>query len=277
MATLLKVVLSCTLFVAVGTAVYEVRHSAELRKQVASAQKHQRAMSDEIERLQEERSQAARDFASLRHNNEQLNRGRAELLQLRGEIGRLRTDSGKLAHIKTEQVDEPLTSKARDWLTQVDQLRKRLNKAPAQSIGELQYLSDDDWLEAAREADLETDIGVRMALSSLRSSAKMRFASLVSAALRAYAGVNDGQIPAKVSQLKPYFDLPVEDAMLGRYEMLQEGRLSDAEGKWIVTEIAPVDDQYDTRYYISARATQGSDVTAYSPDHPLAQKYPSLR
>jgi hypothetical protein len=99
---------------------------------------------------------------------------------------------------------------------------------------------------------------------------------MLSGALREYTNANDGQLPTDVFQLKSYFDLPVDDAVLKRYEMLQAGRLSDVRGKWLVTEIAPVDNEYDTRYYISTSGRQASDVEAYSPDSPMARKYPSL-
>ena len=147
---------------------------------------------------------------------------------------------------------------------------------PDKKIPELRYLTDQDWFNASRDADLETDDGFRKAVSSLRSAAKGQFADLMCNALRNYAVNNDGQLPSDVSQLKNYFQSPVDDTILQRYEMLQAGSLSDARGKYVVTEIAPVDDTFDTRYYISTSGYQGSDGEAYSPTNLMSLKYPPL-
>src|SRR5215212_10189574 len=73
---------------------------------------------------------------------------------------------------------------------------------------------------------------------------------MLQSALRDYAQANGGQLPADLSQLKPYFQAPVDDALLQRYALLQTGKLSDLPSDAIVVaEIAPsADEDYDMFY-----------------------------
>ena len=63
---------------------------------------------------------------------------------------------------------------------------------------------------------------------------------------------NVGLLPSELTQLKPYFDLPVDETTLQRYQLrLHPGTLHDNLSDTIIFEIAPpVDDEYDTRYSI---------------------------
>ena len=58
-------------------------------------------------------------------------------------------------------------------------------------------------------------------------------------------------MPSELAQLKPYFNVPVDDAALQRYELLHLGRLHDNLSDTLVKEIAPpVDAEYDTHHEI---------------------------
>ncbi len=77
-------------------------------------------------------------------------------------------------------------------------------------------------------------------------------------ALAAFTRANDGQLPTNLFELKPYlksepanravFDDATLDAILGRYQLLHTGKLSDLPpNTWIIAEKAPVDKEYDSR------------------------------
>ncbi len=58
-------------------------------------------------------------------------------------------------------------------------------------------------------------------------------------------------MPAELAQLKPYFNVPVDDTILQRYELLHPGRLHDNLSDTLVKEIAPpLDAEYDTHHEI---------------------------
>ena len=90
MTTLQKTIITTALAVAVGTGIYEARQAANARAEDTNAQQQQAPLTEQIQQLQRERDETARQLASLREDNERLNRDTGELLRLRGEIGQLR-------------------------------------------------------------------------------------------------------------------------------------------------------------------------------------------
>jgi len=67
-------------------------------------------------------------------------------------------------------------------------------------------------------------------------------------------------LPTDVSQLKPYFEFPVDDATLARYQMIRTGTVGDLQpDEMIVAEKAAVDDEYDELFQIGllGRRSQG--------------------
>jgi hypothetical protein len=111
---------------------------------------------------------------------------------------------------------------------------------------------------ATRDADLDIDDGVRQAMSALRSTAKGNFLNAMRDAIKKYAAAANGGdlpgvpaefaqavnangnlIPSELAQLKPYFNVPVDDTILQRYQLLHPGRLHDNLSDILVKEIAP--------------------------------------
>jgi len=175
-----------------------------------------------------------------------------ELLKLRGEATRLRADV-EFA---------PTESAMKAWAVKVTLLKQKLEQMPDKKIPELQFATEKDWADAAWNADLNTEDGVRQALSKLREEAKNTFLNdMMKAAIKKYIAANDGMLPANLFQLKPYFDAPVTDAMLQHYELLQTGKPSSDTSEPLVKEIAPpVDDEYDSYHAISMSGAGGSGV-----------------
>ncbi len=68
-------------------------------------------------------------------------------------------------------------------------------------------------------------------------------------ALEKYVQANQGRLPTDPSQLKEYCDTPVDDTVFARYKLLHTGNMSDLPPgtKWVMTEKAPVDRDYDSR------------------------------
>jgi len=79
-------------------------------------------------------------------------------------------------------------------------------------------------------------------------------------ALRGYVKANGDQLPSDLSQLKPYFDKPVDDAILARYSLLQTGKISEASDYLVAETAPPVDDEYDTVHKISMNGLNTSSV-----------------
>ena len=275
MTALQKSIITATIAVLAGAGIYEARQATQLGDRVRTLQQQQAPLAAQVQQLSLALIDATNQFAALRDDNTRLNRNTPELLRLRSESTRLKADSEELARLKNDGND-PTEAIARTWLKQVNILHQRYDELPERKVPELQFLTKKDWFEAANDADLTTDEGLRKAMSDLRSMAKGKFASMMGGALKNYAQAHEGRLPATVAELKPHFVPPVDDAILRRYQMLQAGTLSDTRGKYQVNEIAPVDEAYDTRYYISTGSSMGAGVETYSPTNLINMKYPPL-
>jgi hypothetical protein len=134
---------------------------------------------------------------------------------------------------------------------------------PDKAIPELQFISEKDWFDAVKSGKpLESDDDYRQALSDLRQNAKSGFARQFQEALKGYLKSTDGMLPADLSQLKPFFSIPVSDAALQRYSLLQTGKLADLPaGSRLIAETAPpVDEEYDTYFRIGVNGVDSHSV-----------------
>jgi hypothetical protein len=70
-------------------------------------------------------------------------------------------------------------------------------------------------------------------------------------------------LPDDLSQLKPFFEAPMDDATLGRYSLLQTGKLVDLpQNEYLFGEKAPpVDEQFDSLFEFGMHGTHSSSVS----------------
>lgn len=263
MTTLQKTLVTATLAVAIGTGIYEARQAAHLREQNQTLQKQQAPLAEEIQQLQRERDEATNRLAGLLVENARLksNPNQMELLKLRGEVTQLRAATNGLPDATTKQ-----------WLNKIANLKQRLKEMPDKTIPELQFLTEKDWGNAAWSADLDSDDGVRQALSKLREEAQNTFLNeMMKAAIKKYLAANNGVLPSDLTQLKPYFDVQVSDVMLQRYALVQSGK-PDIHEKLVETIAPPVDDEYDSYHEISISGAGGSGINMIAGQVSAAMK-----
>jgi hypothetical protein len=244
MTTLQKTVITVTIAAALGAGLYEASQAAAWRSQVQTLREQQAPLAEQVQQLTRERDEAANRLALLRDASQAGKSNSAELLRLRGEVSRLQNNA------LPSNID-PAASVAKSWLARVSQLKERLQQTPGAKIPEFQFLTEQDWLNAAK-GDLNTDEDYRRALSGLRSAAESTFITTVlKPALNQYEQANQGQFPASISQLQPYFNPPVDDLILQRWEVAPKSTVpSLGLGDSIITQIAAVDADYDTRFGI---------------------------
>ncbi len=155
--------------------------------------------------------------------------------------------------------NDPTESSVKAWHARVEQLKQRLEQNPQAGIPELKFLTEYDWLEAARD-DLKTDVDYRRALNRLRVAGETHFVdSQLQPALKMYGEANHGQFPANLAQLQPFFKPPVDEAILQRYVIVPHEKVPDAHwgGNWVVTQKSPVDRDYDRRLVVGAEGGWG--------------------
>jgi hypothetical protein len=123
-------------------------------------------------------------------------------------------------------------------------------------------------------AAFESDDSTRKTLSKLRTLAKNKFGITLSAALHKYVQASNGELPPDPMALKPYFENPVDDSVLRRYEMLHAGNVQDLpKDALVISEKAPVDPAYD--YHLYAGLNRSSLFSGDSdPDKSWATRQP---
>jgi len=237
MTILQKTIVTASIAVAVGTGIYEARQVSTLRTQVQTLQQQQAPLAEQNQQLLRERDATTHQFAALRDDNERLNQNTTELLKLRGEVARLRNAA--------IQANDPLAQTTLAWKAKEAKLRRLFEQMPDQQVPEMQLLSDQQWLDIARDADLDSKTGISKAMRAVRQTAKNNFAPQMAEALKEFVEANNGQLPNDLFQLKPYFKSPVNDIILQQYKLLFTGKMSDLQsGEWIVADQSVVDQGY---------------------------------
>ena len=138
MTTLQKTIVTATVAVLAGVGIYKARQASQLREQIQMLQQAQLPLSEQVRQLQIGFSEATNRLASLRDENERLNRNAAELLKLRGEVGLLRNQM--LATKSTQQ-------------TETNQMQFRFP-----------YLPRESWIEKGTDEPLNTILTMFWAL-----------------------------------------------------------------------------------------------------------------
>lgn len=250
MTTLQKTIITAALVATIGAGIFEARQNSGLQKQNQGLQQQQSSLNDQVAQLQRERDEATSRLDGLVAENAKLksNGNEHELLKLRGKVTQLRTANAQ------NDSNDPTDEAARGVAAKVKQMKQWLEQNPDKKIPELQYLTAQEWLRGANyTADLKTDDDLDRATSQLRRDAKRKSADAIGGALANYIAGNNGQLPADISQLESYSNPPIDGTILQRYQLLQTGNLSDIpNNEPLITEKAPVDDQYDTLFTISA-------------------------
>jgi RNA polymerase sigma factor (sigma-70 family) len=262
MTTLQKTLITAALAATVGTGVYEAREISRRQTHIDTLERQQASMTGQIEQLNREREDSRIRQDALQQDNEQLRQTAAEVPKLRGEVTRLRAIEKQLGQLKAtaQDTNDPFAQSVQNLTARAAELNECLERMPDKKIPELQFLKENDWLDVAGEAKLDSDADIRKALSKLRSLAKHRFANLFCHALDEYLKASDGQLPSDVSQLKSCFEVPVDDAILQRYRMLQTGYVTNLPPgtEWVISEKAPVDRDYDSHMYFGPKGRSGS-------------------
>ncbi len=238
MTTLQKTFVAATIAVVAGAGLYEAHQAAQLRAENRALRQQLAPLQDQIRQSPREQAADPRPPGAVAP---QTNAGadQLELLQLRGEVGQLRQ----------ELQDTPAARVAR--------LKAKLAAMPDKQIPELKFLTEKDWLNAAWNADLATDDGVRLALSKLRDESVDTFLNLTRTALKKYLAENNNLLPADLLPLKPYYDTPVTDDMLGRYAFMQTGQISENPADSVIRKAVYADPDYDSNQEMSLSGAGG--------------------
>ncbi|MEK7675935.1 MAG: sigma factor-like helix-turn-helix DNA-binding protein, partial [Verrucomicrobiota bacterium] len=231
-----------------------VQHRAQTK--LAEQDSALRRQADQLAELQKENEHLANLLAQATSSRPLPDGQFNELLRLRGQIGRLNGDVLELTQLKAASSateSNVLAATEKVWSERANQLKQWLEANPGGKIPELQFLTDQDWIESIHPLTLSSDEEHRRAMSTVRANAELRVLDILHGALRQYGQANNGQFPRELSQLSPYFRSPVDEAILNRYEIVRaDGLVSQLQHgeDWVITQKAPVDEVWDARLTI---------------------------
>jgi RNA polymerase sigma factor (sigma-70 family) len=247
MTTLQKTLVTATIAALAGAGVYAAHENVQLRYQIQTLQQQQAPMAEQIGKLQSSLGDATNRMAGLLAENSQLKTvsHQGELLKLRGEVTRLRSDA--------EQANDPFVKQALRRKANVEKMKQLFLERPDQRIPEMQLLSDEYFFDLARDQDLESSNGIRTAYSEIRNRAENLFAGELQPALQKFYQSNSNQPPASVLALAPFFDPPTDNAILERYHIVATGKsiVGGWSGGWVITQKETPDVDYDGQWFIS--------------------------
>lgn len=185
--------------------------------------------------------------------------GLHDLLRLRSEVGRLKTsvqEMNQTTAMSAQSPQERLASIRKMYAARVDRLKHWLEEHPSENIPELKsisngvfLISNGVWLNSV--VQLESDDDLAKCAASLRNNVQLIvLGNFFKPALQKYANTNNGRFPADLSELMPYFDSPIDTAILQRYEILPANKLVGllpACGDMVITQKSPVNANMDLR------------------------------
>ena len=211
MTTFQKLAVTAVLTVSAGVGLYEAKQATNTRAEMQKLQAQQAPLAREVATLRAEDAQLSNLVAQAKEQKQLTAAQFQELLKLRGQA----TASQKMSELE----NDPAVQKAQVWLAKEKKIRDQFELHPEQKIPEMQFLTEEDWLDHARHADVDTENGMRIAMSNIRSTASGAFSSIMITALGSYMADHQQQLPDTASQLADYFHPPLKDAeaILSRY------------------------------------------------------------
>jgi hypothetical protein len=248
-----------------------LQHRATVRLRANDEQVRQRA--EAVARLSSENDRLSILLAHAKKTQSLSDTQLTELLQLRNAVGQLRGTLKEMDQLRREidrirdalqkQAEQRQSNASNNSPTallademplrqaRIAELKRWLEERPEEKIPELQFLSEDVWVKQANWQAV-TDEDYHGHMSALRGNAEMKFAEMTHQALKQYAQANDGRFPSELSQLTPYYEQAVDDAILQRYTIVPAKSLTFLDGdwkggEWVVTQKAPVNRKYDGR------------------------------
>jgi hypothetical protein len=166
----------------------------------------------------------------------------------------------------------------KSWLAREDQLKLVVEQNPDKKIPDLQLLSEQDWLDTAKDAKFDSTEQIRRTLANLRNSAANKFVMIASDAVKKYMKANNEQFPTDLALLQPYFQTPISADILQRWEIVPQSAVPHQRmgGDWVITVKAPIDREFDYCYAVGPGSYGSSSYQDVATDKAIQTMKPAL-
>ena len=227
--------------------VYLLNQESEQAKQLATKQRSEETLTQTLEQLKAKLIQTKERISLLSDENTRLARATANPASNRA----------------TAQVtsSDPFVASILSMAENAGAINRAFQRAPEKEIPEMCFVKESTWLGIAQRyptlnSGNGSDETMSEAMAAVREAAKNEFGSMAGKAVAKFKKSTGGNLPTDINQLKPYFDVPVSDAMLQRYQIGAGDSPIALSLKYapadkydiVLTERAPVDRRFDSRY-----------------------------
>jgi hypothetical protein len=240
--------------------VYLLNQESEQAKRLATKQRSEETLTQTLEQLKAKLIQTKERISLLSDENTRLARATANPPSLAPNLPDGQNPASNRA---TPQVtsSDPFVASILSIAENAGAINRAFHRAPEKEIPEMCFVKESTWLGIAQRyptlnSGNGSDETMSEAMAAVREAAKNEFGSMAGKAVAKFKKSTGGNLPTDINQLKPYFDVPVSDAMLQRYQIgagdspIALSLKSAPKDKYdiVLTERAPVDRRFDSRY-----------------------------
>ncbi len=169
------------------------------------------------------------EIASLEHR---LRSAHREIALLAREIATLEGDT---AQQRREAALAEAASVTKLWAGRITLLQRLLAEMPDSSLPEIRLLAPVDWVKVVRDLELDSPDNLRKAFAAARAAGRLKMATHLQAALKAFLATSGGELPADILLLAPFLPPPADPEMLARYTISRSGQLTDPK-EYVISE-----------------------------------------
>lgn len=137
-------------------------------------------------------------------------------------------------------------------IERVGQLKRMLVLHPELGLPIFDLLTDDDWMNFAKEMKWDNEVTERYALAQLRMWAYQSAAPELRAAQKAWLRDHPGQTPLDPSQLKSYMANAAHASMLDRFTLWYGAPIEGQPANWYLRQTQPADPWFDEQLLFGA-------------------------
>ena len=211
-------------------------------------------------------------IAKSRSKNDSIEDLRAELSAIKIERNNFKSQLGdsekKLAKLRQpksvmdgDSSEAPFTfnyehiaTELESWIERTDRLLEFLLSRDSLQIPEMQFLTENDWLVAAKNSELKTEADFRRALSQLRRKAKGNMADKLQASFKSYMREHAGEPLSDLQKLIDFVEDPIEKEVFRRFEIDSSDDDStgdDKKNEIVLIERDIADEFWDSQLFLS--------------------------
>jgi hypothetical protein len=219
-----------------------------------------------LDRRSADRARTAGELAGLRRD---LSAAQRELAATTAELAIARRQLDAIPSVLDVSADTRARSTfSADWVGRVKHLRTHFETHPAARIPEMRLLTDGEWLLAARDANFDSEDGVRRAAARVRDRARLLVAARLARAAQGYSRQHGLDPPSSPQALAPFLTDPADAEFLARTVLDTAAVSRPGIPSWRLSEATAVDHDHDGRYHANGSGSSGmsSAPTAWIPD-----------